>query len=200
MHMDRAEKAARAILEHSANHRRVMVAIAGPPASGKSTLAHQLALLLPSSVVVPADGFHYDDAVLGARGWQSRKGAPHTFDVSGLEVTLKRIRACEPDVAIPIFDRNLELSRAAGAIVEATTGIILVEGLYLLLDADPWRQLSHLFDVSIFLDTPREELVRRLRKRWQEYGREDADNWIESNDLPNVDLVLGKRLAASLTI
>ena len=38
--------------------------------------------LLPedSAAVVPMDGFHYDDAVLTAKGLRQRKGAPETFD------------------------------------------------------------------------------------------------------------------------
>ncbi|MFN3969896.1 MAG: hypothetical protein ACK4L4_00810 [Gemmobacter sp.] len=48
---------------------RVLTAIAGPPGAGKSTLAAALVTTLgPGARVVPMDGFHYDDAVLNARG------------------------------------------------------------------------------------------------------------------------------------
>ena len=79
---------------------------------------------------------------------------------------------------------------------------ILVEGNYLLLDEDPWRRLELLFDFAIFVDAPREELERRLVERWREHGRSDDDarNWIDTNDMPNIDRVLHARRKADLVI
>jgi len=83
------------IFKGAANRERFIVAIAGPPGAGKSTLSSALVDLLPegSSIVLPMDGFHYDDGVLAQRGWSARKGAPHTFDFGGFESMLKRVRA-----------------------------------------------------------------------------------------------------------
>ncbi|WP_292134426.1 nucleoside/nucleotide kinase family protein, partial [Mesorhizobium sp.] len=150
----------------------------------------------------PMDGFHFDDIVLERRGLRARKGAPDTFDFGGFETLLKRIRAGEPDIAIPVFDRSMELSRAAAAIVDAETKFILVEGNYLLLDEEPWSRLAPLFDFSIFVDVPRNELERRLMERWHEHGRSEADAraWIASNDMPNIERVLARRRAADLVI
>ena len=121
---------AAAIFKRAARARRFVVAIAGPPGSGKSTLAASLHEVLPenSSVVVPMDGFHFDDIILNQRGLRQRKGAPATFDYAGFEALLKRIRSVEPDIAIPVFDRSMELSRAGAAIIGADTKFILVEG------------------------------------------------------------------------
>ena len=122
--------------------KRFMVAIAGAPASGKSTAAaklrDELASLGESAIVVPMDGFHFDDTVLNARGHRPRKGAPFTFDVAGFAVLLKRIRAGEPDIASPVFDRALELSRNAADIVGESSRIILIEGNYLLVNEAQW--------------------------------------------------------------
>ena len=179
---------------------RLMVAIAGPPASGKTTLAADLAKRLGQGArVVPMDGFHFDDAVLTARGHQSRKGAPHTFDVAGLAHCLTRIRAGE-EVAIPIFDRSLELARAAADVVGARDRIILVEGNYLLLDQAPWTSLAGLFDYRVLVTAPLDLLTRRLVARWQHYGRQDAEAWIQGNDLPNARTVLDHSTGADLVI
>ncbi|TGQ38564.1 nucleoside triphosphate hydrolase [Mesorhizobium sp. M00.F.Ca.ET.216.01.1.1] len=193
---------AAAIFKRAGKAQRVIVAIAGPPGAGKSTLSAKLHDLLPEAEVVPMDGFHYDDIVLDQRGLRSRKGAPETFDFAGFETLLKRIRAGEPDIAIPVFDRSMELSRAAAAIVAADTKFILVEGNYLLLDEEPWSRLAPLFDFTIFVDVPRAELERRLLERWHGHGRsdEDARAWIASNDMPNIDRVLARRRPADLVI
>ncbi|MCT7376142.1 nucleoside triphosphate hydrolase [Chelativorans salis] len=195
-----------AILERAETAPRLMVAVAGPPGSGKSTMAATVAETLhrrgATAAVVPMDGFHYDDAVLKARGLASRKGAPETFDFAGFRTLLERLRAREPEVAIPLFDRNMELSRAAAAIIEADTGIILVEGNYLLLDERPWAELSGLFDLTAYLDVPRAELERRLLARWHGHGRaaEAARRWVETNDLPNADRVMSRRRKADMVL
>jgi pantothenate kinase len=182
----------------------MLVAIAGAPASGKSTLALELAATLTSggqsAIVVPMDGFHYDDAVLERRGLRGRKGAPETFDFAGFECLLKRLVSEEGDVAIPVFDRSMELARAAADIVAGDHRIVLVEGNYLLLDEAPWSGLRPLFDFTIFLEVPRGELERRLLQRWRDHGRADGPAWVASNDMPNVDRVIGKRLEPDLLV
>jgi pantothenate kinase len=148
------------------------------------------------------DGFHFDDRVLEARGLRARKGSPETFDRPGLAVLLARLRAGEDEVAIPVFDRNIELSRAGGAVVDAATRFVLVEGNYLLLDEPGWRDLAALFDLRIFLDVDRRELERRLRRRWDQHGLspEQAGAKVSENDLPNADRVNERRLPADLVV
>jgi pantothenate kinase len=186
--------------------RRYMVAIAGAPASGKSTAAARLRddliTMGESAVVVPMDGFHLDDIILNARGHRPRKGAPFTFDVAGFETLLKRIRAREPEIFIPVFDRSMELSRNAADIVAAETRFTLIEGNYLLLDEAPWNRLRGLFDYAVYLQVPVEELERRLVQRWLDHGFDMAyaTNWIASNDLPNIREVIAKSGGADLTI
>lgn len=184
------------IRQKSGGALRYIVAVAGAPASGKSTLAEHLCHALiaqgETASVVPMDGFHFDDAVLNARGHRPRKGAPFTFDVYGFEILLKRIKAREPEIAIPVFDRTLELSRAAADIITDVAKFIIVEGNYLLLKQKPWTQLKPLFDYSIFLNIPIEQLESRLIKRWLDLGFDlaYAQNWIASNDLLNIKTVM----------
>ena len=186
--------------------KRFMVAIAGAPASGKSTTAarlrDELVAMGETAVVVPMDGFHLDDVILNARGHRPRKGAPFTFDVAGFETLLTRIRACEAEIFIPVFDRSLELSRNAADIVAESSRFILIEGNYLLLDETPWNRLRRLFDYAIYLNVPLQELERRLIQRWLDHGFDMAyaANWIASNDLPNIKHVIAKSSGAGLVI
>ncbi len=194
------------IRQRSVGASRFMVGIAGAPASGKSTLAEHLRDALvaagETAIVVPMDGFHYDDDILNARGHRSRKGAPFTFDASGFEVLLKRIKAGESNIAIPVFDRSMELARAGADIVDDMAKFIVVEGNYLLLNQEPWNRLKPLFDFTVYLAVPLEELEQRLINRWLGFGfdMDYARNWIASNDILNIREVIANSAAADLTI
>lgn len=67
------EKLEEAILGRGKDGRRVVVAVAGPPGTGKSTFSDALEESLDrrqpgSTAVFPMDGFHYDDRILDAGG------------------------------------------------------------------------------------------------------------------------------------
>ena len=204
--MDRTD--ADALLAHLASSRgRRLVAIAGPPGSGKTRLAADLEAALNRdapgrAATVPMDGFHYDDAVLDALGLRPRKGAPETFDVGGLMALLRRLREGRETVAAPLFDRDLELSRAAARLVPPEVEVVLVEGNYLLLDAAPWDALAPLFDLTVLVAVPEPELRRRLRARWEGYALPAAEieRRVEANDLPNGRLVAERSRAPDLVL
>lgn len=181
---------------------RFLVGLAGPPGAGKSTLsAAVVAELGVGARVVPMDGFHYDDIVLNARGLRHRKGAPETFDARGFRHLLSRLRE-EEEVAIPIFDRTIEISRAAADVVMPEDRILVVEGNWLLLDEQPWRDCAAFFDMTVMLEVPEPELVRRLLDRWAHHGKtpEAARAWIEGNDLPNIRRVIHDSRPAEVVI
>ncbi len=58
---------------------RILLGLAGAPASGKSSLAAELARRLRlqkcSAEVVPMDGFHLDNGVLDARGLRNPRAS-----------------------------------------------------------------------------------------------------------------------------
>jgi len=68
----------RAISQVPLEKGRRIIAIVGPPASGKSTLAEHLAQRMQNARVLPMDGFHRDNADLDRHGLRARKGAPQT--------------------------------------------------------------------------------------------------------------------------
>ena len=173
--------------------RRHVLGIAGAPGSGKSTLVERLADDLNASfpgraAILPMDGYHFDDRLLEAWGKRARKGSPDTFDVGGLVQMVQRLKAnAETQIAVPVFDRDIEIARAGARMIDQSAEIILVEGNYLLLDESPWSDLSGLFDLEILIDVDEAELARRLEARWVHYGL-DANAIrakLEENDLPN---------------
>jgi len=191
------------LFRRAAGRDRFIVGIAGPPASGKSTLAERLRTLLgEAAALVPMDGFHLDNAVLSARQLLARKGAPETFDFDGFEATLKRLRAPGADVVVPLFDRAADLARAGAGIVPASARFVIVEGNYLLLDEEPWTRLAGLFDRTVYLDVPRGELAHRLVQRWIDHGLSEqaARERAFSNDMVNVQRVEDRRRTADTVI
>jgi pantothenate kinase len=184
-------------LSDQATGKRRLVAIVGAPGGGKSTLSTALADALNqrepgSTSILPMDGFHLDDQVLRARGRLERKGAPDTFDVGGLIHMHRRLATnAETEIAVPLFDRAHEVSRAGARIIPRSVKTVLVEGNYLLLKDPPWDQLAAFYDLTVQIDVPEETLRARLVERWREHDlpQDAARRRIEENDLPNARLV-----------
>lgn len=173
-----------------ARDRRLIVAVAGPPAAGKSTLAQRLCAE-PTIAVLGQDAFHYDDDVLARLGRSERKGAPDTFDVAALGIYVEALMASpRRELSVPIFDRDVELSRNCAAIVEHSHDVVVVEGNWLLLASQPWSQLSDLWDLTVWVDAPLAILEQRIVQRWLDQGLSPAaahDRWL-NNDGKNVEL------------
>lgn len=204
---DAAEKIAVAAIARAATKPRYVIAVAGPPGAGKSTVSDALEQALQvrgeTASIVPMDGFHFDNAILDEKGWRSRKGAPHTFDVAGYGALLERLIANPgADIAVPVFDRAADLSRGSARIVKGGTRFVIAEGNYLLLPEAPWKNLRPLFDFSVFLSAPLSTIEGRILARWRSYGfsADIAAQRAEGNDLPNARLVLERSVGADMTV
>lgn len=184
--------------------RRKLVALAGPPASGKSTLAESLAEALRTRgarcEVVPMDGFHLDNAMLIEKDLLPRKGAPETFDVGGFLALVPRLRA-EAELFVPTFDRARDISIAGARRIGPECDTVILEGNYLLFDQPHWRDLPPLWDLSIRLDVPVDVLRERLIQRWLDHGLspEEAERRAEGNDLRNARTIAAHPLPADVS-
>lgn len=177
---------------------RLLVGIAGPPASGKSTLAARLADAIPGGVAVGMDGFHLDDRVLRPRGLLPRKGAPESFDIAGLARAVAALRA-GGEVVLPLFDREREIAVAGAVVVPPEARVIVIEGNWLLLDAPGWRDLGP-WDLSVRLDAPDAVLRTRLAARWSHLPPGEAAAKVEGNDMPNARLVRERSRPADMVL
>lgn len=184
---------------------RVLVALAGAPGAGKSTLAAALLRRLRDQKVpaeiVSLDGFHLDNVVLDARGMRQRKGAPETFDARGFIHLIRRLRE-GGEVVAPIFDRDRDIAIAGAQVVGPEARVVVCEGNYLLFDEDPWRELAPLWDLTARLDVPLRELRARLIQRWLNQGlsRAAATRRAEGNDVVNARRIIERELPAQLLL
>jgi putative kinase len=194
---------------------RYLVLLAGPPGSGKSTLgalwealAAETGLQKPF-VALPMDGFHYPNAVLDARTIKRQgdtvalrrvKGAPESFQLDQITRSIAQLASGAP-LAWPRYDRRIH-DPAPDAIPVPATGLIVVEGNYLLLDEPGWRELKSRADFSIFVECEEALARRRVLARLQRGGRpaEAAAQHYAFNDGPNWERVMQHRLPSKVVL
>ena len=203
-----ATRVCEAITRRMAADGRTIVGIAGPPASGKSTLAKAVVRLLnkdngstiPAASLMPMDGYHLDNGQLELRGLLSRKGTPDTFDAHGFCEAVKRLRTALRETYHPRFDRQRDLAIANAIAIHPETPVIVVEGNYILLKSAPWSSLYKVFALTVFLSPTTEALHDRLVQRWVDHGLELSAvlSRAANNDMVNVETVNGNSHEADI--
>ncbi len=184
---------------------RRLIALAGPPAVGKTTISEATAAELNrrgiKATLIPMDGFHLDNDTLDAHGLRARKGAPETFDLDGFKTLIEQLSK-GGDIDVPGFDRVADAVVPAMHHAGANVDTLVIEGNYLLLDEPGWRDLARHWTFAVFLAAPEDVLEARLLQRWRDNGFDDhgARNKAEGNDLPNARRILANRLPADLEI
>ncbi len=196
--------------KHLLEGRRTIIGIAGPPASGKSTLAEAVVeklnqegnALIPRATLLPMDGFHLDNSILESRGILNKKGAPETFNAHGFCEAIKKLEKTQEKIYLPKFDRVLDLAIANAIVIHPDTSIVVVEGNYLLLKNKPWSTLRDVFTKTVFISPSLDALRQRLYQRWIDHGLEAdaAMSRATSNDLVNAELVLQQSNDADLIL
>lgn len=188
---------------------RVIIGLAGLPGGGKSTLAHRLcdevnAQAGPGAMaVLGMDGFHLTRAQLlqmpDPDAALARRGAPWTFDSSALASRLRALREAREVVSWPDFQHEVGDPVEDAHRVAPDVRLVLVEGLYLLHDADGWAEVGRGFDEIWYLDTPLDVALGRLaRRHMSAWGmtRQEAEARIAANDRLNAEIVAASRFRA----
>jgi pantothenate kinase len=201
---------AEAVMERSLSqpsNLRFLVGIAGGPAAGKTTIAGLLADEINRiagsrrAIVIPMDGFHKKSAVLQIEGLLHFKGTPETFDVEAFWNFLLRLKRFERCFCGPDYSRELH-DVVDGAYEVGGEDIAIVEGNYLYLDRDIWRNIRALLDLKLFIEVDLETAIKRLRLRHLRGGKspEEMEQHMTRVDLPNFRLIEATRSVADRII
>lgn len=192
---------------------RVLMMLAAPPGAGKSTLLSFLEQLareqgLRGVQAIGMDGFHRRQEYLVShqtkRGGQlipmvAVKGAPVTFDLEALAERVKRVAAGET-CGWPVYDRLLHNPVENALRVDGD--IVLLEGNYLLLDRNGWRDLKACADYTVSIRADESLLRERLIERKIKTGveKDAATQFVDFSDMPNVRLCLEKTMPADVQL
>ncbi|KAK2015869.1 phosphoribulokinase/uridine kinase [Colletotrichum eremochloae] len=186
--------------------RRILVAVAGVPGSGKSTVTAAVREDLQKHAVenvavLPMDGFHYSCATLSSFNDPDlafrRRGAPFTFDVVSFLNLVKKLRAIpiplkgESEIIIraPSFDHALKDPLPGALEISSRTEVVIIEGNYTLLNEEPWNRIADLVDDRWFVDVTLEKARERLAARHLQAGIEKTPELallrVDQNDVLN---------------
>ena len=178
--------------------RRILMLLAAPPGAGKSTLLSFL-----EKISLERDQEYLLNHFVNRDGRDipmvKIKGAPVTFD-------LEKLKARVADVAggkicgWPVYDRLLHNPVEDAVMIEKD--IVILEGNYLLLDEDGWKDISDYADFSVFVCAEEDELRKRLIERRIKTGVEEkaSAQFVDFSDMPNVRLCLEHSKKADLTL
>ncbi|KAH9990378.1 P-loop containing nucleoside triphosphate hydrolase protein [Xylariaceae sp. FL0662B] len=200
---------------------RALIVLAGPPGSGKTTVAAGVVRRLnsgttsPRAAVVSMDGFHYPRAVLdtfpNVAEAYARRGAAWTFDAeavvrmfSTLDESRKQPRDQAGVIYLPSFDHAVKDPVADDISIPPSVSLVILEGNWLLYDEEPWRRISKLVDETWFIDVDRnlarDRVARRHIRSGIETSWEAAIRRAETNDVPNGEDVRRKLIKPDVTV
>jgi len=204
----------------AARPRRFLVAVAGPPGSGKSVLAEQFHWLIDRgifhkeahSVALPMDGFHFPNAYLESHfrrlpdgtdiPLSQVKGQPDSIDVKSLRQHLKMLVGRPDHMDWPGYSRFTHDVVPNKLQVHHSANFVIVEGNYLLVDRGIFAGIPDLFDLKIYVDGPGAKIIANLMERHIAGGKtvDEAKDWVKRIDLPNARIAESSKSNADVII
>lgn len=167
------------------------------------------------------DGFHLPREALSAMPnpaeAHARRGAPFTFDAPKLLALIRKLRAPVDSstksssssggggiIFAPSFDHAIKDPKEDDISVLPTHRIVILEGNYLALDKDVWRDGANLLDELWFVEVDFGVARARLRERHVRAGIvktvEEGDKRAVENDLVNGEEIVRCRMAVDEVI
>lgn len=178
-----------------------------------TTPANDGSLSSAFATTVPMDGYHYTRSQLdqfpNPREAHARRGAPWTFDAEGVVSMVHQLHDSttlqKPQpLLFPSFDHAAKDPLPNGVVVDPSTRIVLLEGLYTLLDIQPWNQISVLADMTWCVKVPLDVIRLRLARRHLASGivsslKEGYDR-VDSNDSLNAQYIMDHSVCADCNV
>lgn len=161
------------------------------------------------------DGYHLTRAQLSAMPdpatAHARRGAEFTFNGSAFLSLIASLRSPDPGnasgaVYAPSFDHAIKdpVERSIAVHPLPAHRVVVVEGIYVLLDKTPWREAAAMMDLKVFVAVGRDAARRRLVRRHVAAGiaatEEEADRRAVENDLVNGDMIERLLLPVDVTV
>ena len=148
-----------------------VVAVAGPVAVGKSTIAAGLAERLEATgaavAVLATDGFLWPNAVLEARGLLDRKGRPETFDLDRLVALVAAVRAGAGTLSVPVYSHQRYDVLDEPEVVDRPD-VLVVEGIVALQ-----RPVA---DLGVYVDAALDDVEAWFVARMHDLVRAGSDD------------------------
>ena len=114
---------------------------------------------------------------------------------------IKELRS-KNEIRVPIFDRSTDKVIKDAQTISGEQDYLVIEGNYLLLDQELWRDLSKYWDYKIFLTVEETILKSRLIERWlgENLTYSEAEARVVNNDLINANLVNSYKIDPTLEL
>ena len=165
--------------------KRILVILAAPPGTGKSTICTYLEKLSKESEeftkiqCIGMDGFHYQQDYLDS----------HYTIRNGKEILMAKIKGGPETFDLPLLTERIKK-------------IASLEGNYLLLKENGWNELEKYADYTILLKPNENILRKRLIDRKVAGGKsiEEATSFVDFSDMVNVKTCLEKSKKGDLTL
>lgn len=192
---------------------RLLIGVVGCPGAGKTTVSKRICERVNElfqrdvCMVLPMDGFHLTkkqlDAFPDPEEAHRRRGSPWTFDAEAFTRAI-----CEAEsgnvVRCPSFDHAQGDPVPESIVISSACRIVLVEGLYLLLQQEPWTTAAGRLRECWFLETELEVSLERVKLRQAsdhpDRTRDEIKTRVEGNDRLNALLVLDTKDKADLLV
>ena len=162
---DRTPYAALARHALGLDHRPVLFGVSGAVGIGKSTtaaiLTEELTALGATTEVIATDGFLLPTAELERRGLGMRKGFPESYDAALLADVLRRLRAGERDVVVPVYSHEIYDRVDGPGRMLGAADVVVVEGVNALQPP-----AVDLLDVALYLEADEADLRRWFTERF----------------------------------
>lgn len=160
----------------------------------------------PVAAYVPMDGYHLTRAQLSAMPdpahAHARRGAEFTFDGASFLSLVTTLRdpaggggGGADTIYAPSFDHAIKdpVEGSIAILPLPRHRIVVIEGIYVLLDKSPWREAAAMMDLKVFVRVDQHRARRRLVRRHLAAGiaatEEEADRRAVENDLVNGEMI-----------